>query len=40
LRPWRLAVAPLARNVVELGAGQLGSDEVRVGDRLYFAAPV
>ena len=39
LRPWRLAASPLARNVVELTAGQLPDDRVQVGDRLFLAPP-
>jgi uncharacterized protein len=38
LAPWRLAVAPRARAVIELAAGGLSARDVRVGDRLYLAA--
>ena len=34
LPPWRIAVAPGARLAIELSGGVLGSDDVRVGDRL------
>ena len=36
LPPWRMAVSPLSRATVELPAGALQSDDVRVGDRLYL----
>ncbi len=35
LPPWRIAVSPLARAVVELAGGSLG--DVAVGDRLLLA---
>jgi uncharacterized membrane protein (UPF0127 family) len=38
LGPWRLAIAPRARAVVEMAAGGLSARDVRVGDRLYLAA--
>ena len=37
LRPWRVAVAPGAHAVIELGQGSLEHGEVRHGDRLYVA---
>jgi len=37
LPPWRMAVSPLSRATIELAAGQLASEMLRVGDRLYLA---
>jgi uncharacterized membrane protein (UPF0127 family) len=37
LPPWRMAVSPLSRATIELSAGELGADRLRVGDRLYLA---
>lgn len=34
LKPWRLAMAPTARVVVELPAGELDGADLRAGDRL------
>jgi len=38
LKPWRLAITPRARAVIEMAAGALRGRDVRVGDRLYLAA--
>jgi hypothetical protein len=32
-----MAVSPLSRATIELAAGQLASEMLRVGDRLYLA---
>ena len=40
LPPWRMAVSPLSRATVELPAGAVTGDAVRVGDRLYLAPDV
>lgn len=37
LRPRRIAIAPRAWAVIELAAGGLGPDCLRVGDRVYLA---
>ena len=37
LRPRRIAIAPRAWAVIELAAGELGPDRLRVGDRVYLA---
>jgi hypothetical protein len=37
LAPWRMAVSPLSRATIELPAGQLASEMLRVGDRLYLS---
>ena len=37
LRPWRLALAPRARAVIEMAAGSLRWGQVLPGDRLYLA---
>jgi uncharacterized membrane protein (UPF0127 family) len=37
LRPWRIALAPEARAVIELPAGTLRWGQVLLGDRLYLA---
>jgi len=37
LPPWRMAMSPLSRATIELPAGALGPDVLRVGDRLYLA---
>jgi uncharacterized membrane protein (UPF0127 family) len=36
LKPWRIAVAPLARTVIELPSGQLDRLDVRLGDRFVM----
>jgi uncharacterized membrane protein (UPF0127 family) len=38
LEPWRIAASWAAHAVVELAAGVIGLDDVRVGDRLYLSA--
>ena len=35
LPPWRIAVAPTARSVIEFRGGTLASHDVRIGDRVY-----
>ena len=37
LRPRRIAIAPRAYAVIELAAGELTPDRLRVGDRVYLA---
>jgi len=37
LRPRPIAIAPRARAVIELAAGELRPDRLRVGDRVYLA---
>ena len=37
LSPWRMAISPLSRATIELSAGELAPEAVRVGDRLYLA---
>ena len=32
--PWRMAVSPLSRTTIELAAGQLNGDVLRVGDHV------
>jgi uncharacterized membrane protein (UPF0127 family) len=39
LPPWRMAGAWRAHRVIELAAGELGTRDVRVGDRLYLDPP-
>jgi len=36
LPPWRMALAPRARAVVEFAGGSLRSRDVQVGDRIYL----
>jgi hypothetical protein len=38
LRPWRLALAPRARAVIEMAAGSLRWGHVLPGDRLYLTS--
>jgi len=37
LPPWRMAISPLSRATIELAAGELASEDLRVGDRLYLS---
>ena len=39
LGPWRLAVVPGARMVIELEAGAAQKQRIREGDNLYLASP-
>jgi uncharacterized membrane protein (UPF0127 family) len=34
LPPWRMALSPLSRTTIELAAGELGPETLRVGDRV------
>jgi uncharacterized membrane protein (UPF0127 family) len=39
LQPWRVALAPGAYGVIELAAGSLARQDLRVGDRLCLVRP-
>jgi uncharacterized protein len=39
LGPWRLAIVPGARMVIELEAGAAQKQRIREGDNLYLASP-
>jgi uncharacterized membrane protein (UPF0127 family) len=37
LAPWRMAISPLSRATIELSAGEVDVETLRVGDRLYLS---